>query len=616
MTALKTLFRRARTLLWTAFSILVILAAVVVGIGKLMMPYSDRYQPRLEAWLSEEFGRPVVLESFQGEWTAFGPRVTLQGLKFMPLEATAADGLASSEEEVVIESAALDIKPLNALIPGRPFYNFRIIGADFELRHTVEGRLELSGFGVSGRAGGTQGSALKELARVGEVILQDSSLVYQDEKYGILLGFSNIQGALRLEGNELSTEIQASFFDQRSGLIYGEVEATLLLTMDDDQKMVDLAWQATARELMLAAFQGRLPRNPFLPITGWLNAEVWGEWSRQGGHRVKGVADLKEARLVNEYQDLRLDWVNSRFQWQLMNKGKWDLHLADFLYDDGERSWTAPRISIARDTAAGVGLWISADELPLGVPINLTRDVMSIYDTDWPAFLPGAAAGTVNDLNIVLNTAWRLELAEGIVTQASVLDWEGWPELRGLDAEVSIYNGSGLIHLSGEQLGVDWPRMFRDPLLLAMPSCDIDLQWGQGWQVGFNDCALENDDLAVRGEVRISGDEGKPTVDVNVALTRARVDRLGPYLPESILKESVKSWLRQGLLAGELAAGRFQIYGDMDDWPFRAGKGRFEARRIFKTRVRMFTNHRGCSSTTMSSIGATSAAQIKRRLFL
>jgi uncharacterized protein (TIGR02099 family) len=582
MTALKTIFRRTKTLLWTAFSILVILAAVVVGIGKLMMPYSDRYQPRLEAWLSEEFGRPIVLEGFRGEWTAYGPRLSLQGMKLMPVQSGALDGSQSSEEEVVIDSAALDIKPLNALIPGRPLYNFRVIGADFELRHTPEGRLELSGFGVSGRGGETRGSALGELARVGEVILQDSSLVYQDEKYGILLGFSDIQGRLRLEGDELSTEVQANFFDARGGLVYGEVETTLLLTLDEDQKMVDLAWQATARELMLAAFQGRLPRNPFLPLTGWLNAEMWGEWSRPGGHRVKGVTDLRDARLVNEYQDLRLDRINSRMQWQFMGKGKWNLHLADFLFDDGERSWTAPRISMARDAAAGLGLWISADELPLGVPANLARDIMSIYDTDWPAFLPETAAGTVNDLDLVLDSAWRLERVEGKVTQASVLDWDRWPDLRGLDAQVSMRRGSGLLRLSGERVSADWPRMFREPLHFAMPSCNLDLRWGQGWQVGFDDCRLENDDLAVHGEVRISGDEGKPDVDVNVALTRGRIDRFGPYWPEAILKEGVKNWLRKGLRAGQLTAGRFQIFGDMDDWPFRTGKGRFEASAEFE----------------------------------
>ena len=188
MAALKTIFRQVKTLLWTAFSILVITAAVLVGIGKLLMPFSDRYQPRLEAWLSDEFGRPVELESFKGEWTAFGPRLSLQGLKLMPGE-NAPDGFYGIEETVALESAALDIKPLNVLIPGRPLYNFRIIGADFELRHTADGRFELSGFGVSGRGGQVQGSALKELARVGEVVLQDSSLVYQDRKIWHPAGF-------------------------------------------------------------------------------------------------------------------------------------------------------------------------------------------------------------------------------------------------------------------------------------------------------------------------------------------------------------------------------------------------------------------------------------------
>jgi uncharacterized protein (TIGR02099 family) len=581
MTALKTIFRRVKTLFWTAFSILVILAAVVVGIGKLMMPYSDHYQPRLEAWLSGEFGRQIVLEGFRGEWTAFGPRLSLQGMKLMPLEPGVLAGQAS-EEEVVIESAALDIKPLNLLIPGRPLYNFRVIGADFELRHTAEGRLELSGFGVSGRGGENQSSALKELARVGEVILQDSSLDYQDEKYGILLGFSDIQGKLRLEGDHLSIEVQANLHDVRSGLVYGEVETTLLLTLDEDQKMVDIAWQASAREMMLAAFQGRLPRNPFLPLAGWLNAELWGEWSRPDGHRVKGVTDLRKARLVNDYQDLRLDRINARFQWQFMNKGDWNLHLADLLYDDGEQSWTAPRISMARDLADGLGLWISADELPLGIPADVTRDVMSIYGTAWPAFLPRAADGIVNDLDLVLDSSWRLEFLEGKVSEASVLDWDRWPDLRGLDADVSMRRGSGLLRLSGEQVGADWPRMFRDPLLFAMPSCNLDLRLGQNWQVGFNDCKLENDDLAILGEVRISKDDGKPDVDVNVALTRGKIEKLGPYLPEAILKDSVKTWLRQGLQAGELSAGRFMIHGDMDDWPFREGRGRFEAMAAFE----------------------------------
>jgi len=215
MSSLKIIFRRARTLLWTAMSIVIILAAVTVGVGKLLMPYSDRYQPRLEAWLSEEFGRPVKLESFDGDWKAFGPRLSLQGMTLLPRV-----GAEPGESgEVAIESAALDIKPLNALIPGRPLYNFRVIGADFQLLRTADGRFELSGFGVSDMGPDGNSSALGELAKVGEVILQDSSLEYSDDIHGIHIEFVSIQGRLHIYGDELSTEVQASLYDTRSDLV-------------------------------------------------------------------------------------------------------------------------------------------------------------------------------------------------------------------------------------------------------------------------------------------------------------------------------------------------------------------------------------------------------------
>jgi len=119
--------------------------------------------------------------------------------------------------------------------------------------------------------------------------------------------------------------------------------------------------------------------------------------------------------------------------------------------------------------------------------------------------------------------------------------------------------------------------MFRDPVRFSIPACAIDLKWGGDYQVGFNDCHLENDDLAVHGNARISRDEGKPDVDFNAVFTRGNLDKLDPYWPEAVLKDSVKTWLRKGLVAGELVSARFQIRGDMDDWPFREGRGRFEA---------------------------------------
>jgi len=577
MTLYKTLLRRARTLLWTSFSILVIAAAVLMGVGKLLIPYSDRYQPRLERWLSEEFGQPVLFDSFVGEWTAFGPRLSLRGMKLLPADAADSAGSQAAGAEVVIESAALDIRPLNLLLPGFPLYNFRVIGADFELQRAADGQFRLSGFGVSRRGAEGEGSALRELLRVGEVVLQDSSLVYRDERHGVQLDFQDINGRLHLAGDELASEIQASLFDDRSGLVVGEMETIILLSLDDEQKVVGAQWHGSVRELMLAAFQGRLPANPFMPLTGWFNAELWGEWSADEGHHVKGAADLSDARLVNAYQDLWLDRVNTRFQWQFSTPRNWTVHFSDFLFDDGANPWTAPQLSMARNTEAGLGLWISADSLPLGVPLRLARDVMSIYETPWPAFLPGAVSGRVSEFDLVLDAGWRVELVRGNVVQGSVSEWKNWPELQGLAGHVEIAANGGRLDLTAEQLLVRWPRMFREQLALAVPACTLDLAWGEHWQVGIRDCSLMNADLAAHGEMVISGNTGRPAIDLNVTATRGSVGQLDPYWPEAVLSDGVKAWLRRGLVGGQIERGRVSLRGDMDDFPFREGRGRFEA---------------------------------------
>lgn len=573
MASLKIILRRARTLLWTAMSILLILAAVLVGIGQLLMPYSDRYQHRLEAWLSEEFGRPVVLESFEGEWKAFGPRLTLRGMNLLP----PAGGEADGSGEVVIESAALDVKPLNALIPGRPLYNFRVIGADLQLLQKADGRLELSGFGVSGRESDGGNSGLVELAKVGEVILQDSSLEYTDEKYDIHLWFSAINGRLHLAGNEFSTEIRARLYDSRSELVYGEVEATLLFELDEDQKMDKAEWQASARELMLAALQGKLPANPFMPLTGWLNAEFWGNWSKNEGLRIQGVSDLKDARLVSNYQDLSIDRVNMLFNWHYGERGRWRLDIADFLYEDVNGSWTAPSISLARNTPGDVGLWISAKQLPLGMSFDVTRDIMSINKAEWPGLLPRFISGDVENLELILNGSWQPELVRGSVSEINVAAWDRWPGLQGLNAVVDMQQGSGSISLTGSDIQLDWPGMFRDSLHFAIPDCRVDLSLGKHWQAALDNCSLENEDLRINGRMAMGGNEGKPAIDANFAMTRGVIERFDSYWPEAVMSEKIVSWLRKGLLEGEVVKGRAQIHGDLDDWPFQHGEGRFEA---------------------------------------
>ncbi|HMB59209.1 MAG TPA: YhdP family protein [Xanthomonadales bacterium] len=569
MTALRKLLRRARTLAWTALSILIIFSAVLVGLGKLLMPYSDRYQPRLEAWLSEEFGQKVTLESFAGEWNAFGPRLSLRGLRFQPS--------AQSRGEVAIAEAALDLKPLNALIPGKALYNFLVIGADFRLVREAAGQYELSGLGVGGAESENEDSGLRGLVGIGELILEDSNLEFVDERNGTRLSLTDIDARLQLDGESVSLMMNAMLSDQQSGLVFGEVEASGLLQLAEESGLESAEWQIAIGEVLLGPLHSRLPPNPFIPQTGRINGEFWCDWSKGGALEVKGVFDLRKASLENRQRRISVEQVNTRLNWSYEESGSWRLDFNDLLFDDGTDSWKAPRISLARNLGEDLGLWLSADYLPLEVPLRLTRNVMAMYGTDWPGILPGAAQGSVSDVDIVLDSSWGIRMARGKAHHAGIMDWGRRPNLRGFDAEIDLKRGSGQLGLHASTLELDWPEMFEGPLEFSMPGCSIGLRWGTQWQVVVGNCSLMNDDISMSGEIVIAGNEGRPFVDANVQIPRGDIRQVSPYWPQGVMSDNTVGWLRNGLIAGDLRDGRVQIYGDMDYWPFRHGDGRFEA---------------------------------------
>ncbi len=550
-------------------SILIILCAVVVGIGKLLMPYSDRYQPQLEAWLSEEFGQPVTLESFSGEWNAFGPRLTLRGMRLQ------ADG--QPDGGAAIAEAAVDLKPLNMLLPGKSLYNFLVIGADFRLERLEQGGFLLSGLGISGREAGEDVTKWRDLLGIGELILEDSSLHYVDQPNRVELRFTAIEARLQLNNESVALNMQASLHNAVDQRVYGDLDVTALLTLAGQAGLAEARWHVSARELLMADLQGRLPDNPFVPLTGAVNAQLWGDWVKQRPMLMRGVLDLKNGLLEHDGQPISIEHLNTRFGWKYASLEDWRLDLNGLQYEDGEHAWATAEATLARNVPAGVGLWLGADHLPLDMTMHWAQNIMAVYQTDWPEVLPAAVAGEVHGLDLVLDTEWGVRLARGRVDDLYVGDWSRGPELDGLQARVDLGAGSGSVEVESAGLRVNWPDMFGAELMLRLPACDVHLNFGERWQLALQGCGLENEDIAVSGDVLLSGNEGRPAADINMLVSRGRIGSLGPYWPQRVMKENVVNWLDRSLLDGDIENGRLQIRGDLDDFPFTAGEGIFQS---------------------------------------
>jgi len=570
MKSLRKIFQRLRTLLWTALTLLTLLAAVMVGIGKLLMPYSDYYQPKLEEWLSKAFNQPVSVESFDGEWKAFGPRISLQGVTFSPDD---------ERPEIAIQHAALDIKPLNVIIPGRPLYSFRIIGADLALQRTDDGRYLLSGLGVN-NAGSDRNSnpQLRNVALNGEVRLEESSLTFDDPEREIHLVLSNVNGRLKMDGQQLAVEIQARVSDQDRRRVVGDLEATVQVELDKEQHLANARWHIKTGELMLAELVRQLPHHPLLPVSGWLNAELWGSWQQGSPQEMQGVLDLRDAQLTSQSGPLIIDHLNSRFNWVFSDARNWRIDLSDLVVSQAGVDWQSESLSVARNLSENLGLWVSSDFLRLDFPLQLTQRIMASYGTEWPAAIPQRAQGSVSDLDLLLDSKWRLKKAEGRLENGHFWGWGNGPEIAGLNAQFALEFDGGDISLQGQDVRLDWPRVFRRQLLVAMTDCSVEILLGDlnAWQLDMNHCRLQNDDISAFGRVRAASSEGKPEIDINVAVERGDISRFGDYWPENVMTDKTLHWLRTSLLSGMVKNGRFSMSGDLDDFPFKNNRGRMQ----------------------------------------
>ncbi|MDX1459631.1 MAG: YhdP family protein [Xanthomonadales bacterium] len=568
MKPVRTWWRRLRTLMWTALTLVTVLAAIIVGIGELLMPYSQRYQPQLEDWLSREFRQPVVVDSFTGEWKAFGPRISFEGVTLM--------GDGQGEGNIAIQHAALDIKPLNLLLPGRPLYSFRIIGADLSLVRTTDGRFELSGLGVSGRGGGDRGQGLSSLARVGELRLEESNLGFEDRVQGIELQLTGIRGRLQVDGQNLATELEADISDRSLSRVLGDLKATLLVTLGDDQRLADARWHVKTGELMIEEVARRLPGHALIPRSGWLNAEMWGSWQRGSPQLMEGVIDVRDSTLSNEPRLLHLDHLNARFNWRFDTRKTWRIDLSDLSIDQGGQRWQSKRVAIERNIPGNIGLWVSADFLEAEFPMQLTNRITSGYNRNWPRSMPRQARGQIREFDLVMDRRWKLYQLSGRLEGVDAWEWgEGrYPDIAGLHGTMALEGGEGEIQFNGDGVRIDWPRNFAREAVVDIPRCTMEINWADGdWALDAHHCRLLHEHFEASGRARFAKSEGKPYMDINAGFERVNIAQIDDFWPRSVISENVRKWLRTGIVEGTAVAGRYSMRGDLDDWPFRDGQG-------------------------------------------
>lgn len=559
MTPFRRRLRRLRRGAWLAVSAVLILAAVLVGLINLALPWLASDTARLASWIEARVGQPVHIEAAGGQWLRSGPAFRLKRLHL-----GGADGIEVDEAELRINVYAW-------LLPRRALVELRLSGLDLEVSRAEGDRWQLRGLVLPQRA---PASPTVEARLPGALSIRDSRLRIRDVESGLDLELERVNLAYsRQRGDE--------FWNGSAWPVGGSAPLGFVIEMRAAGGRAYLL----GRDLELSEWLG--PTAPFgIGVReGSGDIEAWLQWH---GRR------LAEVRVEAQFSALALrgveplllgeDLIEPRTmvsalsfgaRWRAL-QGGWKLDLEDLQIAASGSTDIGRGLSLSRTEKSRYRLEI--ERIPLGpvVAMAALADVASPALRGW--LYGSAASGRLEDVVVDVDQG-QLRWAEGHVESLATRSHGVVPGLGPLSMQVSG-DASGMVATMVDQHPMlDAPRVLAAPVLLE----DLDARLGvygsvEGISVEFADASMKIGGFGIDFDANLA--TGGPEGTILSAAARVgpgRIEHLHDLWPVGVMPAKTLRWLRSALISGEMAGGVAVFQGPLEAWPFEQAEGRFEA---------------------------------------
>lgn len=567
---LRRRIRHARRIAGYGLLVVLILAAAAVGVVNQMLPLVERNPQKVAAWLTERVGQPVTFSHARAEWTRRGPRFILDGLR-----------IGERERLLDIGRAELLVAVYSGFLPGAPLTELKVRELSLALEQGEDRRWRMVGLPFQPLPGV---DPLDTLEALGELQVEHASLVVRSPSFRRELLLPRVDLRLRVTGKRLQAGLQA--FAVANGKPMSAV--------------VDLDRGTWSGELWAGGESLRLDDwSPLLADTGVVVAgsgsvDLWARIDTQRIMDVRSRAELaplafgarKPWRTMPDGSlsspPVAFERANLLARWQVDDNG-WQMHAPELHFHESGR----------REPRSFDGLWIAGGKrFALHAPrmdLASARALATLSDAvptglrEW--LLEAAPDGELSQV--------RIDGQEGTWAGSATLQAVGWrpygkqPGLRGLAGSAAFDQSGGVFRLGKGPVRFDWPG-FRQPMNVRVAGT---LGWwrnGALWTAGASGLRIHGDDFGVlaRAELQFQGPGRPPRLDLAAEVDPSTMQAAKKFWVVGKMPPATIDYLDNALQEGTVELGRAALGGELADWPFREGQGRFDARaRVVQAKV-------------------------------
>lgn len=501
----------------TILAVIIIATAVLVGIGRALIPYADELRPWLVQVMSERLGEPVSIGRVEAQWPRLTPKLTLH-------QVIVGDG---ADPLLHVDQARLELHLPNLLDSERNLLELIILGLDLVLEEDVEGRWGLRLEGGARLGGEERGD---DRMPFGDLAVRDARLSIR-ARNGLEVSARLTEGDVRRRGPDTLV---------RGRLVPGQaegnaLEVSLLMSRANGRWQRGRAW-LNGQDLLVRQWLAA----PWLPESTRLSMEAWADWTDEQGGRLD--ADLSLDGFEAGAPPLVVELVAGREN----RVSTVELVRLDL----GVESPTpvARGLAMARHDEDWA---LAVDWLDLA-PVHRLLSPWLSERRAWPERVSGRVEA--------LQAGWRFDRGlQALEGRLEDLDWRiepRFPSVSGLSLELGLDGDRPVLTPHG-QPRVVWASMFREPI-------EIERVAGRALlsplAVELQDVALETAFLAGATHGWLIFNQRKPFVDLYI-----QADRVGPldprrFLPLRYIPPKADAWLNRSMEWVEQASGEVVLH--------------------------------------------------------
>ncbi len=580
----KTFFTRCKILTLYSVVTVLVLVAVSLTVIRVFIPDLGDRREYIESQLGTLLERPVYIEEMDARLVGLSPTLIFKNVRM--LKSKSKNELIKFSE-IRVSVSVFDSIAYQKFIPK----NLTVSGLELRITRLKNGKFQVQGLGVDELGSEfvlnaeDQSSELSDwLFHRSSLIIQDSTVIWHDIKAG--------QKPRKLHSHKLSLRNQDDRHQFTGGFTLPEkVGKNVVLAFDVYGDILDpVKWKGNFYihgDAVAVNEWGLKPDIKDVAINeGLFDVKMWGIWDSGKLKELKALIEANNLLLTRQTTNktLKVNAVSGQLAWKSGEKD-WYLRVNNFNFIGQGGKWpeTDFRFASFIDESNNKTFRAELDFIRI-------QDVQSVLDkTDYFSRQQSDLLNRLKPQGDIKNLHFQLQ-TEGdksnyaVTTEfdgVSVEPYKKIPGITGAKGYISAGNNSGGLTLDSENVVAKFPRIFERNIGLSKLKGRINWKRNTGhWVVTTKNLEIINNDFKTISTVSAHISEKHPEsiyLDLQTSANDVDGKQVRNYMPVSVMKPKLISWLRTAINSGTASDGFVVFNGRVKNFPFRDKPGTFKA---------------------------------------